>query len=58
MKKIHLINDTYQVYTDDEATVLFQGTSNECDDFMCRRFIDKIINDPKIMDVFKRLADK
>jgi hypothetical protein len=32
MKKIHLINNTYQVWNDDETTCLFQGTSDECDE--------------------------
>jgi hypothetical protein len=33
MKIIHLINDTYQVVSEDESTVHFQGTLEECELF-------------------------
>jgi hypothetical protein len=33
MKIIHLINDTYQVVTEDETTVYFQGSIAECEAF-------------------------
>lgn len=58
MKKIHLINNTYQVYNDNETEMLFQGPSDECDKFMLERFIDKITNTPELLDVFKRLKDR
>lgn len=58
MTKIHLINSIYQVYNDDETEVLFQGTSDECDKFMLEKFMDKIINTPELLDVFKRLKDR
>ena len=58
MKKLHLINDTYQIYNDDETEMMFQGLSDECDRFMLDRFLDKIKNSPELLDVFKRLADK
>ena len=58
MKKLHLINNTYQVTNDDETSVMFQGTSDECDKFMLDKFLDKINNTPELLDVFKRLANK
>jgi hypothetical protein len=33
MKIIHLINETYQVVTEDETTVYFQGSIAECEAF-------------------------
>ena len=30
MKIIHLINDTYQVVSNDEQTIYFQGSKDEC----------------------------
>ena len=30
MKIVHLINDTYQVVTEDETHVYFQGSKNQC----------------------------
>ena len=34
MKILHLINDTYQVVTEDETTVYFQGNKEECETFI------------------------
>ena len=34
MKVIHLINNTYQVVTEDETTVYFQGSKEECETFI------------------------
>jgi hypothetical protein len=33
MKTLHLINDTYQVVNEDETTVYFQGSKEECEKF-------------------------
>jgi hypothetical protein len=33
MKIIHLINDTYQVVSEDEQTIYFQGSKEECEQF-------------------------
>jgi hypothetical protein len=33
MKILHLINDTYQVVSEDETTVYFQGSISECETF-------------------------
>jgi hypothetical protein len=33
MKIIHLINDTYQVVSEDEQTIYFQGRLEECETF-------------------------
>jgi hypothetical protein len=33
MKILHLINDTYQVVSEDETTVYFQGSIAECEAF-------------------------
>jgi hypothetical protein len=33
MKIIHLINDTYQVVSEDEQTIYFQGSKLECEQF-------------------------
>ena len=30
MKIIHLINDTYQVVIEDEQTIIFQGSEEQC----------------------------
>ena len=34
MKIIHLINNTYQVVTEDKTTVYFQGNKEECETFI------------------------
>jgi hypothetical protein len=34
MKILHLINDTYQVVSEDETTVYFQGSQVECEIFI------------------------
>ena len=58
MKKIHLINDTYQIHTDNDETIMFQGSSDECDEFMLKEFLDYILSKPELLAVFKTLADK
>jgi len=30
MKIVHLINDTYQVVSEDEQTIIFQGSEEQC----------------------------
>ena len=30
MKIVHLINDTYQVVSEDEQTIYFQGSKEDC----------------------------
>lgn len=57
MKIIHLINDTYQII-DQDKNVLFQGTNDGCLEYMMDHMLDKIINTPELLNVFKRLADK
>jgi hypothetical protein len=36
MKVIHLINNTYQVVSEDETTFYFQGSIEECETFIQR----------------------
>lgn len=57
MKIIHLINDTYQIIDQDE-NVLFQGTYDGCLKYMMNQMMDRIVNTPELLAVFKRLADK
>lgn len=33
MKIVHLINDTYQVVSENEKTVYFQGSLEDCETF-------------------------
>lgn len=33
MKIVHLINDTYQVVSEDEQTIFFQGSQEECEKY-------------------------
>ena len=58
MKLLHLINNTYQVVTDDEQTVLFQGGIDNCKEYMLNQFSDKMTITPELLDVFKRLAGR
>jgi len=61
MKKQHLINDTYQV-VDNDDNVLFQGSELECNEYIMNKGMDNILNhitnNPELLDVFKRLADR
>jgi hypothetical protein len=61
MKKQHLINNTYQV-VDNNDNVLFQGSEIECNEYIMDKgmenLLDRINNNPELLDVFKRLADK
>jgi hypothetical protein len=41
MKILHLINDTYQVVSEDE-TIVFQGNRDECQKYFWLAFIQKI----------------
>lgn len=40
MKIIHLINDTYQVVSEDEQTIFFQGSKEECERYRMRRLFN------------------
>ena len=33
MKIVHLINDTYQVVSEDEQTIYFQGSRDDCEKY-------------------------
>lgn len=61
MEKQHLINDTYQV-VDNDNNVLFQGLELECNEYIMNKgmenLLNRITNNPELLDVFKRLADK
>jgi hypothetical protein len=61
MNKQHLINDTYQV-VDNDNNVLFQGPELECNEYIMNKgmenLLNRITNNPELLDVFKRLADK
>jgi hypothetical protein len=61
MKKQHLINNTYQV-VDNNDNVLFQGSEIECNEYIMdkgmERLLNRINNNPELLDVFKRLNDK
>jgi len=61
MKKQHLINNTYQV-VDNNDNVLFQGSESECNEYIMNQgmenLLNRINNNPELLDVFKRLADR
>jgi hypothetical protein len=61
MKKQHLINNTYQV-VDNNDNVLFQGSEIECNEYIMdqgmENLLNRINNNPELLDVFKRLADR
>jgi hypothetical protein len=61
MKIQHLINNTYQV-VDNNDNVLLQGSESECNDYIMdqgmENLLDRIMNNPELLDVFKRLADR
>jgi len=61
MEKQHLINDTYQV-VDNDNNVLFQGLELECNEYIMNKgmenLLNRITNNPELLDVFKRLADR
>jgi hypothetical protein len=61
MKKEHLINNTYQV-VDNDDNVLFQGSESECNEYIMdqgmENLLNRINNNPELLDVFKRLADR
>ena len=57
MRIERLINDTWQII-DEDNTVVLQGTYDDCLKYMSDRFRQKIVDDPKLLDVFKRLHDK
>jgi hypothetical protein len=61
MKKEHLINNTYQV-VDNDDNVLFQGSESECNEYIMdqgmENLLNRINNNPELLDVFKRLNDR
>ena len=61
MEKQHLINNTYQV-VDNDDNVLFQGSESECNEYIMEQgmenLLNRINNNPELLDVFKRLADR
>jgi hypothetical protein len=61
MEKQHLINNTYQV-VDNDDNVLFQGSESECNEYIMNQgmenLLNRINNNPELLDVFKRLADR
>jgi hypothetical protein len=61
MKKQHLINNTYQV-VDNDDNVLFQGSESECNGYIMdqgmENLLNRINNNPELLDVFKRLSDR
>jgi hypothetical protein len=61
MEKQHLINNTYQV-VDNDDNVLFQGSESECNEYIMdqgmENLLNRINNNPELLDVFKRLADR
>jgi hypothetical protein len=61
MKKEHLINNTYQV-VDNDDNVLFQGSESECNEYIMdqgmENLLNRIKNNPELLDVFKRLNDR
>ena len=61
MKIEHLINNTYQV-VDNTDNVLYQGSESECNEYVMDKgmenLLNRINNNPELLDVFKRLADK
>lgn len=40
MKIVHLINDTYQVVSEDEQTIYFQGSQEECERYRMNRLFN------------------
>jgi hypothetical protein len=61
MEKQHLINDTYQV-VDNNNNVLLQGSELECNEYIMNKgmenVLNRITNNPELLDVLKRLADR
>lgn len=61
MKKQHLINNTYQV-VDNDDNVLLQGSESECNEYIMDKgmenLLNRINNNPELLDVFKRLNDR
>ena len=61
MEKQHLINNTYQV-VDNDDNVLFQGSESECNEYIMdqgmENLLNRINNNPELLDVFKRLNDR
>ena len=60
MEKKHLKDNKYQVI--DNNNVLFQGSERECNEYIMNQgmenLLNRINNNPELLDVFKRLADR
>jgi len=54
MKTLHLEDDVYQVWNNDETTCMFQGSKEECASYI----LHLKLSDPELIAVFKRLADR
>ena len=61
MEKKHLKDNKYQVI-DNDNNVLFQGSEVECNEYIMNQgmenLLNRINNNPELLDVFKRLADR
>jgi hypothetical protein len=61
MEKKHLKDNKYQV-VDNDDNVLFQGSESECNEYIMdqgmENLLNRINNNPELLDVFKRLADR
>jgi hypothetical protein len=61
MEKKHLKDNKYQVI-DNNNNVLFQGSERECNEYIMNQgmenLLNRINNNPELLDVFKRLADR
>jgi hypothetical protein len=61
MEKKHLKDNKYQV-VDNNNNVLFQGSERECNEYIMNQgmenLLNRINNNPELLDVFKRLADR
>ena len=61
MEKKHLKDNKYQV-VDNNDNVLFQGSESECNEYIMdqgmENLLNRINNNPELLDVFKRLADR
>jgi hypothetical protein len=61
MEKKHLKDNKYQV-VDNNDNVLFQGSESECNEYIMdqgmENLLNRINNNPELLDVFKRLNDR
>jgi len=61
MEKKHLKDNKYQV-VDNNDNVLFQGSESECNEYIMdqgmENLLNRINNNPELLNVFKRLNDR